>query len=403
MGGTLRGRLDCYANSGNGSYNTLTMFKVLYDFLKSHPNMTEIARHGGSGGTAANTGDYDSATPFLQNAWYVFRMNDATLESGAANPTGYSGPRTYPWYIYVQLYRQDIVGGISSTPAVPSAMQAVTGNTAYTTMATQYVVPVGTIAGTSEVAWNGAGTMGTNTKGTPVWKSTAGTPTGFQGCYVSPRSNNIGGAHATNRENCSPIFSTNSAQNLPCRFNIISDDDMLIFTSSYGDDASWGLEYFGFYTPRPGLTPTVPMFHYASSIPHATGNNTYGTVAGNGNCAGGIFMNNLAVDGVRSSSFSRYNEFFTQFSNPNRMFTNDQWDDWRIPILLYEGTTYVGYAGDLDSTIKETYNLNAGDTNPSKTRMVLGNNIAQSFKLTVPWDGTTVLRSNFKVRSGVVW
>ena len=410
MGGTLRGQLDCYANTNDRNSNTHIIFKVLYDFLKSHPNMTEIARNGGSGGTAANTGDFDGATPFLQNAWYVFRMNDATLESGAANPTGYSGPRTYPWYIYVQMLKVNLGTAINAAPAAPSASDAVT-SVSYPQVMIQFAVPVGTVAGTSEVAWNGGGTMGTNTKGTPVWKSTAGTPTGFQGCYVSPRSNNIGGAHATNRENCNPIFPTPLIIDYPIRFNIIADDDMLIILCNvYDDNNVWYMNYFGLYTPRPGLTPTVPMVHVNGTIPLANANNLYGTIAGTIPSGGGIFMNNLAVDGVRSMCFSRYNEFFTQYAQPNKWFSAEQYDEFPIPLLLNEpgsysagGVNYMGYAGEI-TAIRETYGIPGGDSDNSKTTMVFGTgNISANLKIVVPWNGITVPRTNFFVRSGTTW
>ena len=127
MAGPIRGKVDCFHNSGSQFTNAQAHFKNIYDFCVAHPNMSLIARHGGLTGGAANVNYYDETNPFLSNAWFVFRMNDATLESGAANPYAYGGARAFPWYLYVQWSRNDTTTW-TSAPASPSAINASTTN-----------------------------------------------------------------------------------------------------------------------------------------------------------------------------------------------------------------------------------------------------------------------------------
>jgi len=401
MGGTLRGKIDCYSNSGSQYTNPQAVFKGLYDFLKSHPNMTEIARHGGSGGSASNINYYDEANPFNHQAWYVFRMNDATLESGAANPTGYSGPRTFPWYIYVQFSRGDVGQDWNASPANPSYYEAQTGtywNAGI--VGVQFCIPVGTIAGTSEAPWNGGGTLGTNTKGSPVWRTTAGTPTGFQGSFVFPRSNSPGGSHSSARQNCSNIVNINGYGG-PVRYSFIADDDSLVILTNVGDDANtWTMNYFGLYTPRTGLTINYPMVYLQWTLPLAVGNTVYGSTGG-AYPGGGIPLNAVATDGVRQVIISRYNEFFNQYSSPNKMFATEKYDEFRIPVIVYESPTFFGYAGDIDF-IREVYNWSPNDMTTGRLRAAWGTNTPFGIKLTTPWNGVTSPRSTF-TRAGVTF
>jgi len=400
MGGTLRGKIDCYSNTLN-QYNTAQcVFKGLYDFFKSHPNMTEIARNGGSGGSASSVDYYDETNPFKHLAWYVFRMNDATLENGSANPTGYSGPRTFPWYVHVVFYRADGGQNVNASPAAPCLIEGATNpGGSNGVIGIQFAIPVGTIAGTSEVAWNGGGTLGANTKGTPVWKTTAGSPSGFQGTFVFPRSSNLGGSHATSRENCSTVLNTGATS--PVRYHFLADDDDLILLTNVGDDAStWALTYFGLYTVRPGITINYPMVQISSSLPITTVNNVYGPTTGVAP-GGGIPWNSVSTESVRGVITSRYDEFFSAYAAPNKMFPSEQFDEWKIPVISYESPSFYGYAGEID-LIREVFGFSPHDANVGRTRAAFGANSPFGVKLTVPWNGSTVPRSNF-TRAGITF
>lgn len=398
MAGTVRGRVDSYHNAGSSFLNAQQVFKVIYDFCSAHPNMTLIARHGGSGGTASNVNYHDQSNPFLPNAWFVFRMNDDTLENGTA--TAYAGSRTFPWYIYVQWGRSDQLAW-NSSPATPSFIDGGSMGGSEGRVGVQYCIPVGSVDGTSEAPWNGGGSLGTNTKGTPVWRTTAGTPVGFTGSFVFPRSNNTGGSHSSNRENCSNILQTSSTS--PVRFSVIADDDSIVFVSNPGDDlATWQVNYFGLFTPISGLTHPYPMVHIAENSFAASGfspGTTYGTTSGSVR-NGGIPMLSVA-DGVKGLVTGRYDEWFTTLNAPNRMYALERYDEWDIPVGMSESPTWYGYAGDV-SFIREIYNTGPTDTSSGRTRAVIGNTAYAAPKITVPWDSTTSPRSTF-TRDGVTF
>lgn len=402
MGGTLRGKVDCYINTGSQFNNAQNVFKNIYDFCIAHPNMTLIARHGGLSSTAASVDYHDGANPFLSNAWFVVRMNDATLENGSPNPYSYTGTRTFPWYMYVQWSRGDVTSAWNAAPASPSGIDGTTTTGgSFGRVGVQFCIPVGTTPGTSEVAWNGGGTLGQNTKGTPVWRTTAGTPSGFQGSFVFPRSNNVGGTHSASRENCSSVFNSGGAFLTPVRHHVIADDDSIMFLTCQGDDhTSWQFNYFGMYTPRPGLTINYPMINVVDGgLPWLTTGvfgNTTGTVGG------GVPMNSVA-NGVRGHYISRIDELLVQNASPNRSFSDETFDLWGLPIVVAESpwVGYVGTVGQSPLSVYETFGFGAEDTNSTKTAIAVGASASPlELKLIVPWNGTTFHRSNY-TRAGV--
>lgn len=399
MGGTARGKIDCYHNTGSSYLNAQEAFTNIYNFCLAHPNMSLIARHGGLAGTASNINYHDVANPFLPNAWFVFRMNDATLENGAANPSGYAGPRTFPWYMYVQWGRQDTLAW-NSAPASPSVIDGGSLGGSEGRVGVQFCIPVGSIDGTSEAPWNGAGSLGTNTKGSPVWRTSAGTPTGFTGSFVFPRSNNTGGTHSANRENCANVFQTSTTT--PVRFSVVADDDNIVFVTNANDDlTTWQVNFFGQFTPISGLTHNYPMVNLVENFFAGSGFSLSPTVYGTTTGAqknGGIPMLSVA-DGVKSVVLGRYDEWYSTTNAPNRMYPLERYDEWSIPVCMSESPTWFGYAGDVDF-IREIYNTGPTDTNSTRTRAVVGNSVYATPKITIPWDGNTSPRSTFS-RAGV--
>lgn len=403
MGGTVRGKVDAYINTGSTATSAQTIFKNIYDFCVAHPNMTQIARHGGSGGTASNVNYWDVANPFLANAWFVFRMNDATLENGSAS--GYAGTRTFPWYMYVQFLRGDVISNFTTAPASPSAFQGTTSQSGSAgIVAVQFAIPVGSIAGTSEVAWNGAGSLGTNTKGTPVWRTTAGTPTGFQGSFVFPRSNNTGGSFNTNRENCSVIYSSVTAA--PTRMNILADDDSILFMTDPTDTLAWSINYFGLYTPRTGLTMNYPMVNLCNTLPFTVSPSVHGSTAGNVPQDGGIPMNAVS-DGVRGVVTARYDEWQSSSSQPNAFSSVERYDEFNPLVASYESPTFYGWAGEIEF-FKEMFDVSTNDGSIGRGRVYFGGPNIQTTKISVPWKadaasppvGPIVPRNNF-TRQGI--
>lgn len=403
MAGTLRGKIDCYLNTASRYNNMQNGFKNLYDFCASHPNMTLIARHGGLSSIAGSIGYHDEANPFNNNAWAVFRMNDATLENGSANPYAYAGSRTYPWYIYIHFTRSDIGNNVNVAPSAPSLSDgAATIGSSLATISIANCIPVGSIAGTSEVAWMGAGTLGQNTKGTPVWRTTAGTPTGFQGSFVFPRSNNVAGSHVASRENTGRACALTTDS--PSRMHIMADDDSIVMMVCDGDDGTaWQMYYFGMYAPRAGLTINYPMVQIFENAMPINSGALYGATTGVAN-NGGIPMNLLA-DGVRGLTFTRYDEWSQVFFNPSRAFPSETYDEWPIVMAAFESPFIglVGTAGQSPLTLGDAWGVGFTDSNSTRTRSFFGASASsQEVKLALPWDGVTFPRSNL-TRQGVTF
>jgi hypothetical protein len=157
MAGTIRGRIDTYHNALNRYKNTQSFFTSLYKFLKNLEVAgvtTEIARHGGLTGSAANVNYHDEASPFLHNAWYVFRWNT-------------NGGRSWPWYLYVQFFRNDVGSDTNAAPATPSMFINVTNYGSWGVVMCQSAMGIGG----DQNPFPFTGTMGTNVKNsTYAWR-----------------------------------------------------------------------------------------------------------------------------------------------------------------------------------------------------------------------------------------
>jgi len=394
MSGTIRGRVECYFgqrpySGGYGTYRETTqeVFTSIYKTFKVHPNMTEIARHGGFGGGAADVNYWDEPNPFRNNAWFVFRMNTLT-----ENPL-YLGPRTYPWYVLVQWNRDD-QAVFGSAPGNPGKCEDNTNSSGGNTrVAIQFAIGIGG----DQNPWNGSGTLGENVKGTPVWK----TPEGGSAALVYPRSNNVGGAHVTNRENMSHIaYRDGNNATFSATMHIITDDDNLVILWDQYYTETWALTYFGLFVPRPYLTfdyPMVMINTITNPLPIIR-NQVYGSIDGRGYgtsnpCnGGGIPGPDPAVNGVKGLLIDRYQTFFDSLSPyvlglPNKYFSIPVLDDFPIPLAMWEAPNWYGYAGQIDF-IREVAGAEARcRTTGNGTRLVVGGSTAipNVVKLSVPW------------------
>jgi hypothetical protein len=178
MAGTIRGKIECLHVSGNTQNQGQTYFTAVYKFLKQLEVAgvtTEIARHGGLSSTAANVNYYDEASPFLTNAWYVFRFNT-------------NGSRTWPWYVFVQW----AWGGTSDFGAAPGNPGLIQ-NSSTLPIATEVAVAVQCAIGFGgdENPWNGT-TGAQASKGSVVWRVPAN---GGTNVAVFPRSNSPDWTH----------------------------------------------------------------------------------------------------------------------------------------------------------------------------------------------------------------
>jgi hypothetical protein len=390
MAGTIKGKVDCYFNIVGNTYDYRSVaqgtFTSLYNFLLSHPNMTLIARHGGVGGGALNVNYWDQANPFLCNAWCLFRMNTVT-----ENPL-YTGTRTFPWYVLVQWNRNDI-GAYGVSPGNPGVVDAGTGTSSETRVTLQFAVGIG---GTQN-PWNGAGTLGTNTKGSTVWA----VPSGGTGVLVWPRSNGPGGAHGPGgatplRHNSFTHFY--NASSSVSRSHFMADDDSLVLFYEGGESQQCAMTYFGLYHPRPDFSPAYPMvcLSTVTAVLPFTRGIVYGSTTGGGgqptnpNNGGGIPSANPATDEIRGCLIDRYVGSLESLSynlHPNKYFSTPTWDEYPIPVFMWEVPKHFGYAGQIEF-IREIGNVESYARNTTGNRIAIGgvNTVgAAGIKISAPW------------------
>jgi hypothetical protein len=381
MSGQIRGKIECFLNEGNGNNNAQAFFTSLYNFLAAHPNMTLIARNAGASQAAANVGYYDSATPFGNNAWAVFK---------AAATSGSGGPRNFDYYLLIQYA---IAYGFGSAPGNPGLVINGTGNSDGI-VAIQAAIGVGGDGN----PWKGTGaTLGSNAKGSPVW----GAPTGGTFAHVFPRSNNPGGSHATNRENCAYLFSQYQYYSpAKARAHLLADDDSLVIALDVDDANAYRLTYLGPFTARQGLALPYPLIMVSTGnnvLPFQVGQ-SYGPPQGNYWQEGGAVHRDNNI-GVRQIFMERLNNIVNStLIQPNRIFATPQFDEFPVAFYIDE-SPFEGYLGQLDF-VREVGNIATHDTSSDKLRMVVGSSTLSAVKMTIPWDGSTTPKSGI-TRQGI--
>ena len=383
MAGQIRGKIECFLNEANGNNNAQALFKALYDFFTTHPKATLVARQAGSGRAAGDTGYYDSATPFGDNAWFVVKLARTDTDVPA-------GPRVFDYYVLFQYASNG--AGFNAAPGNPGLFLGSTST--FSTGTVGIAVAVG--VGGDGNPWNGAGaTMGANTKGAPVWK----VPTGGTQVHVLPRSNNAGGSQSTNRENTAVIMSQSFGSSPKARAHIVADDDSFLVAVDNDDDNTYQATFVGVLTPRLGLALPHPFVMISDSgiLPWAV-NSTYGDPAGNsGQQGGGIHRDNAI--GVRQLFLERLNILVnTSALQPNRLFATPEFDEFPIACAVNE-TPHHGFLGQVEF-VREVGNIATHDASSDKKRCVIGTSTVPSVKLSIPWDCATTQKSGI-TRQGI--
>jgi len=382
MAGLIRGKIEMFFNEGNGNNNAQALFKSLYDFFVAHPKATLVARQAGSGRAAGDIGYWDSGTPFANNAFFVVKMARTDGDTPA-------GPRAFDHYVLIQW--SDGSTQLGASPGNPGLGNGSTSASS----AGKVGIAVAVGAGGDGNPWNGAGaTLGSNTKGSPVWK----VPTGGSAVHVLPRSNNALGSQATNRENLSLFFNQYAfTAGVRARAHVISDDDSFVVLVDNDDDNTYSMLYLGVFTPRQGLVLPYPLLMIGDGIPLAM-NTVHGDTAGTSGYQGGAIHRDSSV-GVKQLLLERLPIMVNTTSlQPNRLFATPEYDEFPIACALSE-TPYHGYLGQLEF-IREVGNIATHDTSSDRKRVVIGNDAVGSVKLSVPWDGTTTPKSGI-TRQGI--
>lgn len=221
-------------DTNSNAYSHLQgVFKACWDHLKYLETLgitTEIARNHGTAVNARGpgTGWWDEPTRFGFNGWSCFRWNS-------------NSNRSWEWYMFIQ--NCDIAGPAS--PGLPGYTIPGLGNARGFCVAAAITLS-GSVTGNP---WGGTtGSLGSDTKGSPVWVSASND----YKLFVFPEANGASGVlgdgrTSTNREGLTGDFDFggNSSHR---RVSFISDNDSFIYLRN-NDEANYSFGYLGLYEP----------------------------------------------------------------------------------------------------------------------------------------------------------
>lgn len=372
MTGTPRYQTNCYINTAVEVNRNQELFKNCWDFFKwleTNGICTEIARNNGNNATytpAVGTDFWDDANPFGAQAWAVFRMDS-------------NGNRALPYYVFFAWSGQ-AAGSFSSGTNDPARLRATAtfDNAFGFQMAYAF-----DSSGDPDTPWPAAaiGSMGSDVKQDPVWAIPAGGK-----LYVLPISNNVGGSHATKRENCVGIMGTNSIIS-EIRMHMVADDDNIAIFANHGDGTVLTTcILMGRYIPIDDLVPDAPLFMMSSKLTSIGADDlNFGTLTGNNAREGGV---TVLDDDTSDAARNQYDTPMMDDNAPNTAISPAK--HLLYPVVLQRTTQ--GQVGWLDPDFfSSVYNRVHRDVVTGGAQAIIAFTASSaSPKIIIPWDGSTM-------------
>jgi hypothetical protein len=405
MSGTIRAKLDGYIAGGSATNNIIGAFKFLWDHLKELESLgvvTEIARNNGNTKGGGDTGWWDEANSFGENAWSVFRWN-----TNLPN-------RSWEWYLLIQA-----AVNANNNVGNPGLLE---NSTTADGIGMAMAISVNTGSGVTSNPWAGAtGSMGTDTKGDPVWT------TGSVGdaLFVIPRSNSLSGSHTSSRQNLLRSKDNDSGN---YRIHFYTDDDG--FVALFGDPHA-DADYSQFWATM--AMPYTPSAIVSSSVNTPfiainSDNDTDGpferdvalaSTAGTAGRNGGIIAADMICTRIPRVDFIHQERSATWTDSPDYS-GEDLWnhipgieEGTRYPLLdlaLFVNSnesSYQGYVGLLNSNlIKAVRFSHIAFQSPENDKIIFANtrgfNPGQYRTVyAVPWTGSVTFGTNYVRREGI--
>ena len=377
MAGTIRYKTNCYHTGLSDQDFAQAAFKNLWDFFKhleTNSVATEIARNNGDAATYANplgTDFYDGANPFGEGAWAVFSM-DSWASRG--------------WVYYVFFAWSAGSSSFDNAPNAPARIRGSLGSNRNLGIAVAY----GHQATFSDASpWPAAatGSMGSDTKQTPVWDIPSG-----GGAYLLPRSStpDNGDSYSTNRENCGSVFNDSSVTSSQ-RLHFVADADNIAILFNRNDTTRIdNVVYIGKYLPLSGVTANVPLFMYnAVGTPALDIADFWGATTGGDTREGGVLHTLSTGTSEVWSAQQSWNDDGLDDNSPSAVFTAGT----RYGLAPWEVHRYnegqLGWADpDFYRCVK---NLAHRDNRTGGDWVVVAQtSTAAAAKHVIPWDGSTM-------------
>mgnify|MGYP000485152276 FL=1 len=398
MAGQTWGLIESFHAGGGGAPDTTRSLAAAIIAALTH------AANGGAGPVeriAANYGRLDasngaagfgllsSGTPIGHDGFAVFRLKP-------------NAGRAYSIYFLLQWgtstyqlgARTTTVGGIPRVDPAKWTAYASQGNALGLSVAIAL-----TSGGADANPWTGTTRNdGTDTKcatpgsAGPVWAAPAGGT-----LFVWPRSNAIGGSHATNRENLMSLIDVQSTVGAgSCRLNVEGDDDHVVFEFDAANDGTYHVtRIFDLTLTADNNCPIHHAVWQDVSGTAITSGQTNGSTTGHTGFEGGVPGWNGSAYQVLNAMQSFDERFSSTTFQPSAQrtvggataSTFDTFPD--VAIGANEATMY-GLVGRAKGFMPLVFNMNVHDRNAALTQVAIAPTTTLSnARYMVPWDGAT--------------
>jgi len=393
---TYYAKLDCFSAPTNVEQISGEAFENFCEFMTyvSASNMATLITW--NSGSAAPTGSFTARTypdgnlPFGRGAHAIWRINT-------------SSTRNWEWYLYAQ-----VVSG-SAAIANETFNQPIVGNASTnfnndsTARGIAFQAAVCFSGSTSFNPWNGTISQGNSTAATPRWVPGALDRT----MYVLPRSNDLGGTHATNRNNSLFLYYNDVTSGRKTRYNFIFDGDALLTMLSW-DNQNYAVTYVGPFELRNSLTGSgicTGSYGFIASVGYG-GSNTLAINSVFGDTAGSTINNNggiavpigVLVSGSKGAIANVTQTFNSVTYQPN--YFTSKYDEFPVMVGVSE-TPNFGLLGQFNyGLLRLTYGTQCEDSVSDLSRAIIGGTATiANAKISIPWTGSLAPASSYS-RSG---
>jgi hypothetical protein len=399
---TYYAKIDSYSAPANTEHIAGEQWKNLCDFMTYLSGSDLVTLVSWNSGANALTGSFENRTYPEDN----FAFGRGTHALWRINT---SSTRNWEWYLYAQVvsgsaavgnetFNQPILNYGSSNFANDFSARGVLMQAAVCFSGSDSFNP-----------WNGSISQGNSTAANPRWVSGSNDRI----MYVLPRSNDLGGSHATSRNN-SVIMFFRSSGGTRSRYNMIFDGDAFVFLVNE-DSANNNLPlYVGPFELRNSLTSSgicnspygfAMQYGYGVNVPILT--TLFGNTAGNTfDPQGGIAVPLSTMVSGSKGGIADITQTFNSITYQPNYFT-EKYDEFPVMIGVNESPDF-GLLGQFNYGLYRTVlGANSDDVNSDLSRAIIGSGnttTINSFKISVPWTGSLAPGTSFsRTGSNYTW
>jgi hypothetical protein len=386
---TYYAKLDCRSFPAAAENVTNETYYGLMNFLNYLSSSNQCTLVSWNSGSSAVAGDFstrtywDGAAPFGLGSHSVWKFHTSSL-------------RNWEWYMYVQvLSGSTAINQVFNQPIVAGGGASLFGASNYRGILLQAAVCVsGT---TSFNPWGGTLSQGNSTAGSPRWISGSND----RRLYVLPRSNDLGGAYSSLKNNTYTFGRALDINFDPrARYHFFYDGDAIQYLQDGNETGGYDITYVGAFELRNDLTSSgigggpygfcmlnAPLSLRASTVDL---NTVYGSTAGTDSNYGGsgiVVPINNAVSGSKAMIFNTLSTFFNRTYQPN--YLTSKYDEFPISVGFSE-SPFLGIVGNLNSGLaKFVVGPEVHQASSDYRNAIFGGSLTlTNAKIITPWTGS---------------